>query len=226
LLEPLVAAAAVKLRRPLRLALARSEDFAATNPAPAQLIELELGATAEGRLTALRGRVVADRGAVADMGVETISTALCAGPYAWPAHDLTAVGVLTNRVGAGAYRAPGAPPAAFALETLLDELAQRLGLDPIELRLRNVLTAGDRGIDGQEVAVLGARECLEALREHPLWSGRGALPAGEGVVVVSEPLDEDHASWKAVPENSVLVAEAGKKVEIFSVDEKRLQAAE
>jgi len=50
--------------------------------------------------------------------------------------------------------------------------------------------------------------------------------AGEGVVVVSEPLDEDHASWKAVPENSVLVAEAGKKVEIFSVDEKRLQAAE
>lgn len=183
LLEPLVAAAAVKLRRPLRLALARSEDFAATNPAPAQLIELELGATAEGRLTALRGRVVADRGAVADMGVEAISTALCAGPYAWPAHDLKAVGVLTNRVGAGAYRAPGAPPAAFALETLLDELAQRLGLDPIELRLRNVLTAGDRGIDGQEVAVLGARECLEALREHPLWSGRGALPAGEGVGV-------------------------------------------
>jgi glutamine amidotransferase len=50
--------------------------------------------------------------------------------------------------------------------------------------------------------------------------------SGNGVVVVSEPLDEDHASWKAVPENAVLVAEAGKKVEIFSLDEKRLQAAE
>jgi CO/xanthine dehydrogenase Mo-binding subunit len=108
---------------------------------------------------------------------------LAAGPYHWPAHDLTAVGVVTNRVGAGAYRAPGAPPAAFAVETLMDRLAAELGLDPIDLRLRNVLGPGDAGIDGQPIKSFGARECLERVREHPLWQRRASLPDGEGVGV-------------------------------------------
>jgi CO/xanthine dehydrogenase Mo-binding subunit len=179
--EPLAAAAALKLRRPVRLAFGRAEDFAAANPAPGQIIDLEVGATRDGKLTAVRGTIVADRGALTDMGVETISAMLCAGPYNWPAHDLTAVGVFTNRVGAGAYRAPGAPPAAFALESLLDELAAELDLDPVDLRLANVAQAGDMGIDGQEFKSFGARECLEAVREHPLWQRRGELPEGEGV---------------------------------------------
>ena len=167
--------------RPVRLAFGRGEDFAAANPAPGQIIDLEVGADRDGNLLAVRGTVTADRGALTDMGVEMISTMLCAGPYKWPAHDLTAVGVATNRVGAGAYRAPGAPPAAFALESLLDELAARLDLDPIELRLRNVAVAGDASLDGQEFTSFGARECLEAVREHPLWQRRGELPDGEGV---------------------------------------------
>jgi CO/xanthine dehydrogenase Mo-binding subunit len=179
--EPLAAAAALKLRRPVRLAYGRSEDFAAANPAPGQIIDLEVGATRDGKLTAVRGTIVADRGAMTDMGVETISAMLCAGPYNWPAHDLTAIGVFTNRVGCGAYRAPGAPPAAFALESLLDQLAGQLGLDPLELRLANVAEAGDRSLDGQEFKSFGARECLEAVREHPLWQRRGSLPEGEGV---------------------------------------------
>jgi CO/xanthine dehydrogenase Mo-binding subunit len=179
--EPLAAAAALKLRRPVRLAFGRAEDFAAANPAPAQLIDLEVGATRDGRLTAVRGTIVADRGALTDMGVETISALLSAGPYNWLAHDLTAVGVFTNRVGCGAYRAPGAPPAAFALESLIDELAVRLELDPVELRLNNVSVAGDNSLDGQEFKSFGARECLEAVREHPLWQRRGELPDGEGV---------------------------------------------
>ena len=181
--EPLAAAAALKLRRPVRLVFGRREDFAAANPAPAELIDLELGATRDGTLTAIRGRIVGDRGALGEMGVETISAMLSAGPYKWAAHDLTAIGVATNRVSAGAYRAPGAPPAAFAVETLIDRLAAELGLDPIELRLKNVLEAGDRGLDGQEIKSFGARECLERVREHPLWQGRGDVPDGEGVGV-------------------------------------------
>ncbi len=181
--EPLAAAAALKLRRPVRIVFGRREDFAAGNPAPGELIDLELGATRDGDLTAIRGRVVGDRGGMGDMGVETISTMLSAGPYRWPAHDLTAVGVATNRVSPGAYRAPGAPPAAFAIESLLDRLAGELGLDPIELRLRNVFIAGDRGLDGQEIKSFGARECLERVREHPLWQRRGELPDGEGIGV-------------------------------------------
>src|SRR3954469_8843096 len=179
--EPLAAAAALKLARPVRVAFGRSEDFAAANPAPSQIIDLEIGATREGKFTAIRGTIVADRGALTDMGVETISAVLSAGPYNWPAHDLTAVGVFTNHVGAGAYRAPGAPPAAFAIETLLDELAAQLELDPVELRLANVAAAGDTSLDGQQIKSFGARECLEQLREHPLWARRDELPDGEGV---------------------------------------------
>ncbi len=181
--EPLAAAAAVKLGRPVRLSFIRSEDFAAGNPAPAQLIELELGGTRDGRLTAIRGRVIADRGGIGDMGVEGISAMLVVGPYRWPAHDITAIGVNTNRVGAGAYRAPGAPPAAFAVETLIDRLAAELDLDPIELRLENVLEAGEAGIDGQVIKSFGARECLERVREHPLYARRTSVDDGEGIGV-------------------------------------------
>ena len=179
--EPLAAAAAFKLRRPVRIVFQRTEDFAAANPAPGQLLELELGATADGTLTGIRGRIVGDRGGLGEMGVEAISTNLSSGPYNWQAHDLTAIGVTTNRVSAGAYRAPGAPPAAFAVESLIDRLADELGLDPIELRLKNVLQAGDAGLDGQESRhSFGARECLEAVRAHPLWARRYLAPGRRG----------------------------------------------
>jgi CO/xanthine dehydrogenase Mo-binding subunit len=181
--EPLAAAAALALQRPVRVAFTRMEDFAASNPAPGELLDMEIGASRDGDLRAIRARVVCDRGMNEEFGVEAISSMLAAGPYRWGAHELRGYGVLTNRCGSGAYRGPGAPPAAFAVETLLDELAADLGLDPIEMRLRNVLVEGDRGIDGQPFPVFGARECLERVREHPLWRSRGELPDGEGVGV-------------------------------------------
>jgi CO/xanthine dehydrogenase Mo-binding subunit len=181
--EPLAAGAALALRRPVRLALTRMEDFAAGNPAPGQLMELEAAAGDDGRLTAVRGRIVIDRGTNDEFGMEGLAALLTAGPYRWEARDMRAYGVLTNRVGFGAYRAPTAPPAAFAIETLVDELAERLGRDPIELRLANVLREGDTGADGKPFPVFGAVECLERLAAHPLWQGRAGLPDGEGVGV-------------------------------------------
>src|SRR5262249_51306144 len=80
---PLVAAAAYALRRPIRLVFGRMEDFAAGNPAPGELIDLELGATRDGALTAIRGRIVGDHGGLGEMGVEGISAMLAAGPYRW-----------------------------------------------------------------------------------------------------------------------------------------------
>src|SRR4051794_29331225 len=181
--EPLAAAAALALKRPVRVAFTRMEDFAASNPAPGELIDVELGAGRDGDLSAIRARIVCDRGMNEEFGVEGISAMLTAGPYRWPAHELRAYGVLTNRVGSGAYRGPGAPPAAFAVETLLDELAADIGVDPIELRLRNVLVEGDAGIDGNPFPAFGAKECLERVRDHALWRGRADLPDGEGVGV-------------------------------------------
>jgi CO/xanthine dehydrogenase Mo-binding subunit len=183
LFEPLVAAAALVLRRPVRLLLTRSEDFQAANPAPAAIFELRLGARSSGELTGLDARVVCDRGATFDWGLEDISSTLVGGPYRWQAYAIRSYGVQTNRVTFGAYRGPGAPPAAFALESLLDELAGRLGLDPIELRLRNAVVEGDVGVSGREFSVIGVKECLERVREHPIWRDRGSLPADEGVGV-------------------------------------------
>jgi len=181
LVEPLAAAAALAVGRAVRLSLSRSEDFVATTPAPAGRIELTIGATDAGELTGLEARIVFERGAFHGWGVETVAAALIGGVYRWPAVDVRAYGVETNRVGFGAYRAPGAPPAAFALETLLDELAARLGIDPVELRLANLAGEGDLRADGKAWARLGARECLERLAAHELWQRRDGLAEHEGV---------------------------------------------
>ena len=181
LVEPLACAAALRLARPVRLALTRSEDMAAGNPAPGEILELEVGAAGDGTLTAIRGRVLVDRGSTEDFGIESIAAMLSAGPYRWAAYELAALGVRTNRVTFGAYRAPAAPPAAFAIESLLDEVAERLGLDALQLRLRNVMREGDRTVAGVTLPVFGAQACLERLRDHPLWERRAQLPPGEGV---------------------------------------------
>ncbi len=179
--EPLVVSAALATRRPVRLAMTRSEDFAAANPAGAEVMELEVGADRDGNFTGIRARIWCDRGSVEGMGVESIAAMLSAGPYRWQAHHLTCYGVSTNRVTYGAYRAPTAPPAAFAVESLIDELAGRLGVDPLDLRLRNVLVPGDKTVAGQELKVFGALECLERMRDQPMWTGRHLLPEDEGV---------------------------------------------
>jgi CO/xanthine dehydrogenase Mo-binding subunit len=183
IIEPLAVAAALHVGRPVRLVLTRSEDMAATNPAGAEIIELELGADEDGTFTGIRARIHIDRGATDDYGVESIAAMLTAGPYRWAAHELTALGVATNRVTFGAYRAPAAPPAAFAVESLVDELASRLGVDPTELRLRNVCDEGDPSIAGRPFPAFGARACLERVRSSELYARRGRLPEGEGIGV-------------------------------------------
>jgi CO/xanthine dehydrogenase Mo-binding subunit len=181
LVEPLAVGAALALRRPVRLVLTRSEDFQATNPASAQVTQLKVGARKDGTFTAIQGRLIVDRGSNAGWGVEGTSSLLVAGPYRWDAHDLRGYGVQTNRFTFGAYRAPGAPTAAFALESLLDELAATLGLDPIEMRLKNAYVEGDLSVSGSPIPVIGAVEVLERIREHPLWAARDSLPEGEGL---------------------------------------------
>jgi CO/xanthine dehydrogenase Mo-binding subunit len=183
LVEPLVAGAALVLRRPVRLALTRGEDFHATNPAPAEIIELRLGGLRTGELTAIDARILCDRGANAEWGLEDITSLLLAGPYRWQASSIRGYGVQTNRVTFGAYRGPGAPPAAFALESLLDELAAALGVDPLELRLANAVSEGDVGVSGRPFPVMGVHECLERMRRHSIWQERAALPEDEGVGV-------------------------------------------
>ena len=182
LVEPLAAGAALALRRPVRLVMTRQEDFAATNPASAQVTELEIGARKDGTLTGIRGRMIVDRGSNAGWGVEGITSLLVAGPYRWEGIDVRGYGVQTNRFTFGAYRGPGAPTAAFAVESLIDELAAKLELDPLELRRQNALVEGDQGVTGP-VPTFGAVEVIEATAAHALWAKRDSLPEDEGIGV-------------------------------------------
>ena len=126
--------------------------------------------------------MIVDRGSNAGWGVEGISSPLVAGPYRWEAHDIRGYGVQTNRFTFGAYRAPGAPTAAFALESLLDELAAKLGLDPIEHAAAATPSSKATSASAAPVSDSSARvEVLERLKEHPLWSRRHSLPENEGI---------------------------------------------
>ncbi len=189
LFDTLAAAAAWKLRKPVRLAATRSEDFAAANPGQPLGMTLRVSADAEGRFTRLGARIVADAGAYEEGSGESLAGVLIAGPYAWPSFDIKAYGVRTNRFGVGAYRAPTAPQTCFALETLIDELAQELGIDPIEIRRRNLVEVGGVSVDGETWPSHGAVEVLDALEASPVWRDRASAGAdangssGEGVGV-------------------------------------------
>lgn len=185
--DTLVAAAALKLRRPVRLTVTRVDDFASTNPGQPFVTSLRIGADATGRFVGLEGRVVAEAGAFDEGTAESLAGVLVAGPYGWPAYDIRAYGVRTNRFGVGAYRAPSGPPMAFALETLIDELAVELDLDPIEIRRRNLVAAGAPMVDGEAWPAHGGREVLDALAASPVWrdrsTGAGATGADHGAAV-------------------------------------------
>ncbi len=176
LLEPLAAAAANKSRRPVRLALTRGEDLLAGNPAPQSSFTLKLGAKRDGTVVAMQSKIVFDTGAYAGAGV-FLAGLILASTYRCPNFDFRCYEVMTNKAGVGAYRAPCAPQATFALESAVDELCQQLALDPVEFRLKNALKEGDPTIDHRTWPRIAILECLEEVRKHPLWTNRAALKA-------------------------------------------------
>src|SRR4051812_22021784 len=183
LYEPLVAILAVKTRRPVRFVLSRMEEFLAANPAPGCVIELTTGAKQDGTLHALKGKVMFDTGAFP--GAPTgICCLLLGGYYKIPHLEIEGYDVHTNKTTLGAYRAPGAPQASFAIESNMNILAKELEMDPISFRLKNIAEEGDLLPDNTPWAPVGLKQCLEAVQAHPVWTGRGTNPnEGVGVAV-------------------------------------------
>jgi CO/xanthine dehydrogenase Mo-binding subunit len=181
LIEPLVAAAAVAAGRPVLLQYTRMEDFLAGNPAPDCRIQLKVGARRDGTLTALQSRMVFDTGANAGSPLQ-ISAILMGGYYRVPNLEIRGYEVLTHKAAAGAYRAPGAQQGTFAIESVIDELARRLGVDPLEFRIQNCVVEGDPRPNGNAWPRIGLKETLEAARDHPIWRDRDqSRAAGRGV---------------------------------------------
>ena len=178
LLEPLLALLARRMNAPLRLVLTRQQAFAVAKGSPAARFDLEVGARRDGTLTALRARFHYDNGATAGWHAG-ISSSFLGGTYRWPAFEVTGLEVSTNKTPVEAYRAPGAPQTYFALESAIDELAEKLGMDPIDLRLKNAVREGDPDAGEDAWPRIGFVECLEEAKRNPVYTS----PAGPGEAV-------------------------------------------
>jgi CO/xanthine dehydrogenase Mo-binding subunit len=171
LLEPLVAAVARRLRKPVRLIYTRQEDLLAGNPAPQTVITIKLGAKRDGTLTAIQARMILDSGAYPNP-LAGFSGFHFAGAYRCPNIDIRCYAVQTNKPGTGSYRAPSGPQAYFALESTVQELCQQLGMDPLQFRQINALKEGDPHLIRGKWPRIGLLECLEQIQQHPLWAQR------------------------------------------------------
>ncbi len=178
-LEPMTAALAAAVRRPVRLTFTRMEDLVGADPAPQSVIRVKVGARRDGTLTTLKADLLYDAGANPGAPVG-ISAILLGSFYRWQHLLLEGTEVLTNKSGTGAYRAPGAPQAAFAIESTVDDLARKLGMDPLELRKKNAVVEGDLRADGERWPLIGLQECLE--RAEPIYRAeKAAVGPNEGV---------------------------------------------
>jgi len=162
------ALAAWLLGRPVRTVLTRDQSILLHPKRHPLTMDYTVGCDREGRLTAVRARIVGDTGAYASVGAKVLERAAghACGPYRVPAVDVEAQTVYTNNPPSGAMRGFGVPQAAFAIETMLNLLAERVGLDAYDIRECNVLAPGDRFATGQIMdAACGIRQTLEAVRD-------------------------------------------------------------
>ncbi len=163
------ALAAWLLRRPVQCTLTREQSLLMHAKRHPIRLTYEAGCDADGRLTAVRARLLGDSGPYASVGMKVLERAAghAGGPYRIPAIDVEAVAVRTNNPVCGAFRGFGANQAQFAMEGVIDRLAAQAGIDPWEMRARNVVDPGDEWGPGQimDEGAAGARACLEAVKD-------------------------------------------------------------
>ena len=183
-LEIIAAVAARKAKAPVKITYTREEVFWAHRGRPRTIIDLKTGVTSDGRITAVKARVVQDGGAYCSYGVVTIlySGALLGALYDIPNIQYDGYRVLTNKPACGAMRGHGTVNVRFAFESQLDEIAAKLNIDPAEIRRRNLLKPPCITINGLRVQSYGLPECIEQVVTRSKWSERkGQLPRARGL---------------------------------------------
>ena len=163
-LEPLTALLSKKAGASVKSAMSRTEVFEATGPTSGSYMHIKMGATNDGKIVAAEAMLAFDAGAFPGSPV-TAGAQCMFSCYDIENCRVDGYDVVANKPPVAAYRAPGAPIAAFAGETVVDELAEKLGMDPIEFRLRNASKEGSRRVDGPVFPKVGNIEQLEAARE-------------------------------------------------------------
>ena len=179
-LDPLAVLLSKKSGRPVRLMMSREEVFKGTGPTSGSSMWVKIGVKKDGTIVAADGIFKFQAGAFP--GSPVMNGCLCSfAPYA--IENMRAVGydVVSNRPKAAAYRAPGSPISAFAVESVLDMCAQKIGMDPVELRLKNAAHIGTPTIFGPKHAHEGYAETLKALQDHPAYKVKLGPNQGRGV---------------------------------------------
>jgi 4-hydroxybenzoyl-CoA reductase subunit alpha len=183
-LEIIAAVAARKAQAPVKITYTREEVFWAHRGRPRTIVDLKTGVKKDGRITAVKARVVQDGGAYCSYGVVTIlySGALLGALYDIPNIQYDGYRVLTNKPACGAMRGHGTVNVRFAFESQLDELAVRIGMDPAGIRQRNLLQPPCITVNGLRVQSYGLPECIEKTVERSGWKERkGKLSNGRGL---------------------------------------------
>jgi xanthine dehydrogenase molybdenum-binding subunit len=169
LFEPVVVALAQKTGRPVKLVLSREEVLRATGPGAPAVVTVKAGAKRDGKLTAVSAIMRYDAGAFPG---SPVSRGLLVGLAPYKLENMWAEGfdVVTNKPRVQAYRAPGGTPAAFAVEALMDALAEAIGMDPVEFRLHNAVEQGDLLPVGMPLNRIGLKQILAQVKSHPCWT--------------------------------------------------------
>lgn len=180
-MEPLSLALSKKANgRPVKIVMSRAEVLRATGPTASASMDVKIGMTKDGQITAATAEFRMQGGAFPGAPVD-MALYCCFAPYKLPAVKHVGYDVLANRPKCAAYRAPGSPMGAFAVESLIDEMCRELGLDPIGVRLKNAVQDGDQASYGPKFGSIGLIEVLEGMKEHPNLTAPLGENQGRGI---------------------------------------------
>ncbi len=181
-LEPLAAKLSRLSGRPVKMTMSREEVFRATGPTSATWCKVKIGAKKDGTFTAASAWLAYEAGAFPGAPVGPGCMSVLA-PYEMPNLLIEGSDVLVNKPKVAAYRAPGAPQSMHAMECAIDELARKLNMDPIELRLKNAADEGTQAPYGPTFPAIGLKACLNAAKAHPNYTSPVPEGAGRGLAV-------------------------------------------
>ena len=179
-LEPLALALSKKSGRPVKMAMTRDEVFRASGPTSGAHIWVKIGATKDGKITAGQAELKYQAGAFAGSPIGPGCMTAFA-PYDLENVQVIGYDVVSNRPKVAAYRAPGAPISEFAVESLVDDLARKLGIDPVDLRLMNAAKEGTKAAYGPRFKAIGYQEILQRIKNHPHYKAPLGPNQGRGV---------------------------------------------
>jgi 4-hydroxybenzoyl-CoA reductase subunit alpha len=170
--------------KPVKMTYSREQVFLHSRARHQFYAEMSLGVMKDGTMVAVRNKAILDGGAYTSFGIATVyySGSLLGGPYNLKAMKYDGYRVYTNKPACGAQRGHGGVVHRAAFEQLIDLTAEKLGIDPVEIRLKNIMQAGDVTVNDLDMSSLGMKECIEAVRDGSDWKNKkGKLPKGKGI---------------------------------------------